>query len=280
MSVIILTDSTADLPAADRARVTVLPLTILFGDQAYVDGVDIDTLGFYEKLETSPVVPTTSQASPFAFEEAFREAVDRGDEVVCITCSSKLSGTYQSAVIASEEFPGKVFLVDSRSIALGSSLLVRHALTLRDNGLDARTIAEALLEKRHQIRLIAMLDTLEYLKKGGRISAAVAFAGGLLNVKPMVALEDGEIKMAGTARSGKQVWAQLDKLVEAKGGVDTAMPVQVGYTGKEDTRLTQYLHSSALSWEDAPRTTVGSVVGAHAGPGAVALAFFARDGSK
>ena len=174
MRVKIVVDSTADMIPAVRSRVEVVPLTIRFGAQEYIDGITIDSRTFYEKLIESDVLPTTSQASPFDFEEKFRSAVEEGFQVVCITVSSGLSGTYQSACIAAEEYPGKVFVVDSQTIALGSAILTEYALTLVDRGMDAETIAWKLLQKREKVRLLAMLDTLEYLKKGGRISPAVA----------------------------------------------------------------------------------------------------------
>ena len=146
MGVKIIVDSTADLTPWVRQRVDVVPLTIHFGQKEYVDGVNIDSQTFYEMLVESDVLPTTSQATPFAFEEAFRKAVEDGFEVVCITCTSKLSGTYQSAVIASEEFPGKVHVVDSKTIALGSAILTEYALTLLDRGLNGEEITWKLMQ--------------------------------------------------------------------------------------------------------------------------------------
>ena len=178
----IIVDSTADLVPECKSRVSIVPLTVHFGQEEYIDGITIDHKTFYEKLVESDVLPTTSQATPFAFEEAFRKAVEDGFEVVCITCTAKLSGTYQSAVIASEEFPGKVHVVDSKTIALGSAILTEYALTLLDRGLNGEEITWKLMQKREDVRVLAMLDTLEYLKKGGRISATAAIAGGRLNI--------------------------------------------------------------------------------------------------
>ena len=281
MSVRIIVDSTADLRPQVRSRVDVVPLTIRFGDEEYIDGITIDSRTFYEKLIESDVLPTTSQASPFAFEELFRKAVEEGHQVVCITVSSKLSGTYQSACIAAEEFPGQVFVVDSHTIALGSAILTEYALGLVDQGMDAETVAWKLMQKREKVRLLAMLDTLEYLKKGGRISAAVALAGGLLNIKPVVCIENGEIRMLGKARGSRQANNLLVQEIGKAGGVDFDKPVLLGYTGLSDTLLQKYIQDSAALWEgrveQLPCEVVGSVVGTHAGPGAVAVAFFAKD---
>jgi len=278
MSVKIIVDSTADLLPEIAAQVKVVPLTIRFGDREFIDGVTIDSRKFYEMLVESNDLPTTSQANPGAFTEAFTEAVDEGFEVVCITCSAKLSGTHQSAVIAAADHPGKVFVVDSQSIALGSAILIQYALELADSGMNAEEIAWKLLQKREKIRLIAMLDTLEYLKKGGRISKTVAFTGGLLNIKPVICIEDGEIKILGKARGSKQGNNLLVQEIQKAGGVDFHKPLLLGYTGLSDTLLRKYIADSAQLWEgnvqELPVQVVGSVVGTHAGPGAVAVAFF------
>lgn len=281
MSVRIIVDSTADLVPQAARRVKIVPLTIRFGEQEFIDGVTIDSRKFYEMLVESDELPTTSQANPAVFEEAFAEAVAQGHEVVCITCSSRLSGTHQSAVIAAEEFPGKVFVVDSRSIALGSAILVQYALELLDRGMSAEEITWKLMQKRDKVRLIAMLDTLEYLKKGGRISKTVAFAGGLLNIKPVICIEDGEIKILGKARGSRQGNNLLVQEIQKAGGVDFRKPLLLGYTGLSDNLLQKYIADSAALWqgnvEQPPVSVVGSVVGTHAGPGAVAVAFFSAE---
>lgn len=281
MSVRIIVDSTTDLPEQTARRVTVVPLTIHFGEQQYVSGVDIDGRKFYEMLVEGDVLPTTSQPTPYAFTQVFQEAVDAGDTVVCITVSSKLSGTYQSACIAAADFPGKVFVVDSLTVAIGGGILTEYALSLTDKGMDAEEIAWKLMQKREKVRLLALLDTLEYLKKGGRISSAVAFAGGLLNIKPVIAVADGEVKMLGKARGSKQGNNLLVQEIDKAGGVDFEKPLLLGYTGLSDALLQKYIVDSAALWqgkvEQLPVSIVGSVVGTHAGPGAVAVAFFAAE---
>ena len=281
MGVKIIVDSTADLTPKVRQSVDVVPLTIHFGEKEYIDGVTIDSKTFYEMLVESDVLPTTSQATPFAFEKAFRKAVENGDEVVCITCAAGLSGTYQSAVIAAEEFPGKVHVVDSKTIAIGSAILTEYAVTLLDRGLSAEEIAWKLMQKREDVRVLALLDTLEYLKKGGRISSTAAIAGGLLNIKPVITITGGEIKMLGKARGSRQGNNLLVQEIQKAGGVDFCKPVLLGYTGLSDALLKKYIQDSAALWNDhvdkLPIEVVGSVVGTHAGPGAVAVAFFASE---
>ena len=281
MPVKIIVDSTADLLPEVAAQVEIVPLTIRFGNQEFIDGITINSRKFYEMLVESDELPTTSQANPGVFADAFEKAVAEGFQVVCVTCSGKLSGTHQSAVIAAADYPGSVFVVDSQTIALGSAILIQYALELVAKGLSAEEIAWKLLQKREKVRLIAMLDTLEYLKKGGRISKTVAFAGGLLNIKPVVSIEDGEIRILGKARGSRQGNNLLVQEIRKAGGVDFGKPLLLGYTGLSDTLLQKYVADSAELWrghiETLPVRVVGSVVGTHAGPGAVAVAFFSAE---
>lgn len=276
MSVRIVVDSTCDLVPALRERVRVAPLTVHFGETDYVDGVELTAHDFYEKLASSRVMPSTSQANPVVFGEIFEEAVNAGDEVVCVTVSSGLSGTYQSAVIAAGDFDGKVFVVDSRNVALSSAVLVEYALQLVEVGKGAREIAEELTAVSARVRLFAVVDTLEYLQRGGRVSKTVAIAGGLLAIKPIIGIVDGKVEMVGKARGNKAANRLMNQEVE-KLGVDLSKPVLLGYTGCDDTLLRKYMAECEGFWGENPRTSIVSgVVGAHAGPGAVAVAFFAK----
>lgn len=276
MSVKIIVDSTVDLTPDVKAQVKIVPLSVRFGDQEFQDGVTITADKFYEMLVRSEELPTTSQPTPAAFEDVFREAVEAGHEVVCITIASKLSGTYQSATIAADEFPGKVFVVDSRTAAIGTGVLTEYALQLADQGMGAEQILHELMEKRKQIRLYFVVDTLEYLKKGGRLSSTVALVGGLLNIKPVLTVDEaGEIKMLGTARGMKKAYAMLNQESSKNGGVDHAKPVLMGYTGGSDAHLRSYLAENTGMWSpDTRATIIGSAIGVHVGPGAVATSFF------
>lgn len=277
----IMTDSTADVVPQVAARLVRVPLTLHFGEEDYIDGVTITHKEFYEKLVECDTLPTTSQATPYAFTEVFQKAVDAGEDVVVITISAKLSGTCQSAMLAAEDFPGRVYVVDSKSVTLGSGILAEYALQLADQGMSAADIAEELTAQRENVHLIALLDTLEYLKKGGRISTAVALAGGLLSIKPVISLDGGEIKILGKARGSRQGNNLLVQEIERAGGIDFDRPVLLGYTGLDDALLQKYIQDSAALWNGKldvlPCTIVGSVVGTHAGPGAIAVAFFQKD---
>jgi len=276
----IIVDSTADLAAGIKERLTVVPLTINFGDEEYVDGVTINHRAFYEKLIESDVMPTTSQATPDAFAKVFDEVIAADDDAVVLTISSKLSGTCQSAMIAAGEHAGRIYVVDSKTVAIGTGILAELALSLAGRGMCAGEIAATLIEERENVSVIAMFDTLEYLKKGGRISKTAALAGGLLSIKPVACIKDGEIKMLGKARGSRQGNNLLIQEINATGGVDFDRPVLLGYTGLSDVLLQKYIEDSAAIWQenaDELRTTcIGSVVGTHAGPGAIAAAFFAK----
>ena len=273
----IITDSTSDYCAPYPENLTVLPLTIHFGQEEYLDGVTISHKEFFEKLEKAAEMPTTSLISPGVFEDAFDQAEEAGEAVVAILISSKLSGTYQSAVLAAEGRED-VYVIDSLNATLGLQILVRYALRLADQGMDAGQIAQEILRVKPHARLTGMPDTLEYLHKGGRISKTVALLGGALSIKPILALCDGEVIMIGKARGTKNGNNCLIKEVEKYDGINLSMPFCLGYTGLSDSLLQAFIADSAHLWEGAteplPVSTVGATIGTHVGPDAVVLAFF------
>lgn len=282
MAIRIITDSTADFTRDEAAQlgIEIVPLKTRFGDEEYIDGVTISPREFYEKLVESDVMPSTSQPSPAEFEATYDKVLAGGDEAVVITISGELSGTYQSAVIAAEKYPGRIAVVDSRSASIGAQILVRRAVQLAESAPGAAELARVLLEERGRVCVIALLDTLEYLKRGGRISSAVAFAGGVLAIKPVVTIKDGIVQLVGRARGSKNGNNLLSEFINKCGGVDFNMPHTLGYTGLSDALLQKYVHDSAHLWtehtESLPVSLIGSVIGSHGGPGAVAVAFFQR----
>ena len=279
MSVQIIVDSTVDMPERMKDRFRIVPLTVHFGAEEFIDGVTIDKHRFYERLVESDELPTTSQASPAAFDAIFSDVASVGDSAVVVTLASKFSGTYQSACIAAAEYDN-IYVVDSKSAAIGSGILAEYALECADKGMDAKTIAETLEKKRDEICLIALLDTLEYLKKGGRISKTVAFAGGLLNIKPVITVVDGEIQVIGKARGSKQGNNLLVQKIHESGGIDFDEPIILGYSGLSDSYLKKYVEDSRDIWQDKvdslASTLICSVIGTHTGPGVVAVAFFKK----
>ena len=274
----VITDSASDLLPPYRPDLTVLPMTVTFGTRQYLDGVDLDHRHFFELLVESDQLPTTSQLTPAQYEDAFRAAVEAGETVIAVTLSSKLSGTCQSAQIAAQEFPGRVYVVDSLNATIGEAILVRRAFQLIDQGLDAPAVAQALEEERGDIRLVALLDTLEYLKRGGRLSASAALVGGLLGIKPVITVEDGEVKVLGKARGSKNGNNLLMQEIEKAGGVDFTRPYTLGYAGLSDELLRKYIADSQSLWagraEELPVSTIGGTIGTHVGPGAIAVVFF------
>lgn len=275
----IIVDSTADLMPEYKERVHTVPLTVHFGDEEFIDGVTIDHKTFYEKLIESDVLPTTSQATPDAFMKEFEKAKQAGQSAVVITLASNFSGTYQSAMIVAEEYED-IYVVDSASAAMGSGILVELAFRLLDEGKSAKEIAEVLEREKKKIVIVALVDTLEYLKKGGRVSKTVAFAGSVLNIKPVLSVVSGEIKILGKARGSKMGNNLLVQEIDKAGGIDFSKPILLGYSGISDALLQKYIEDSRHIWEgnleEIRYTSVGSVIGTHAGPGAVVVAFFKK----
>ena len=273
----IIVDSTADLVPEVQKRVHIVPLTVHFGQEEYVDGVTIDHKAFYEKLIESDVLPTTSQATPNDFAVEFEKAKEAGEAAIVITLASKFSGTCQSAMIAAGNYEN-IYVIDSTSVAMGSGILVELALRLLDEGKSTKEAVQILEEEKKKIVVVALLDTLEYLKRGGRISNAVAFAGGVLKIKPVLSVTDGEIQLLGKARGSKMGNNLLVQEINNVGGIDFSKPILLGYSGISDALLLKYIEDSRPIWDgrlDKIRyTTVGSVIGTHAGPGAVVVAFF------
>lgn len=277
MSIHIITDSASDIAASERDDLTVLPMTITFGETEYQDGVTLSHRQFYEMLIESDTLPVTSQIPPFVFEEAMRKIVDNGDTALVITISGKLSGTWQSAMSAAGNLGDSVYVVDSENVTIGEHILVNYALELIDRGMNAAEIAAELNLAKKRIHLVALLDTLEYLKKGGRVSSAVAFAAGVLSIKPVIAIQDGEVVMLGKARGSKQANNLIAERVQ-KAGIDFSMPYLLGYTGLSDALIQKYIEDNSALWKhETDRLPVGSVggtIGTHAGPGAIAVAWF------
>lgn len=278
MAVRIIIDSTTDLRPGLEKEVTIIPLTVCFGEDDYIDGVTITKREFYEKLIESDVLPVTSQATPATFEKYFEEVAKNGDTAVVIPLSSTLSGTFQSAMIAASEYEDCIYLVDTENVTIGNGILAEMAINLRNEGKSAKEIADILMKEKDKVLIVALLDTLEYLKKGGRISPAVAFAGGLLSIKPVISYEGGEIKILGKARGSKQGNNYLVQEIEKASGIDFSKPVMLGYSGLTDEILKKYVEDSAGLWkghtDKLDSANIGSVIGTHVGPGAIAVAFF------
>ena len=279
----ILVDSASDLEQQDASElgVTVLPLQIRFGSEEYLDGVSLTHREFFEKLIETDELPQTSQINEYRFDEVLSSLTADGSEVIAITLSSKLSGTHASAVKAAKKFGGKVHVVDSLNACIGERILLEYAVRLVGEGkLTAAQIAAELDEKKGKIQLLAVLDTLKYLRKGGRISSVTAIAGEMLSIKPVISVVRGEVKLVGKAMGSKKGNNLLTQLVRDCGGIDFTMPYVLGYSGLSDAFLQKYIRDSESLWkgytDHVPYHMIGSTIGTHVGPGAIAVAFFAK----
>ncbi|WP_029322440.1 DegV family protein [Butyrivibrio sp. AE3004] len=284
MGVSIITDSASDI-SQETARewgITVIPLKVRFGEEEFLDGVTLPYTLFYEKLLETDTLPKTSQIPPYEYEEIFKKAVDAGDEVIYISLSYGVSGSYQSACIAAEDFGDKVRVIDSQQFCISQYIIVERAVQLRDEGKTAAEIAGIIENEKKNARVISIFDTLEYLKLGGRISSAAAIAGGLLSIKPVITIEDGVVAVVGKARGSKNGNNLLIQFIEKNGGIDFSRPICLAYSGLSDIMLKKYLEDSKHLYEgklakdisEIPVAHVGATIGTYAGPGAIAIAYF------
>ncbi|MBQ7614995.1 MAG: DegV family protein [Butyrivibrio sp.] len=282
MGVSIITDSASDV-SQERAKewgITVLPLKIRFGDEEYLDGVTLSGHDFYKKLVETDVIPKTSQITPFDYGEAFGKAVEAGDDVICFCLSSGVSGSYQSACMAAQEYPDGVYVVDTQQFCISEYIIVQRGVELRDQGKGAKEIVDRIKEDMKRAHVIAVFDTLEYLKLGGRLSSAAAWAGNLLMIKPVLTIEEGIVKILGKARGSKNSRNMLTEFVQKTGGIDMSMPACLAYSGFSDEMLMKYVEDSKFLYEGhedkLQYAIAGATIGTYAGPGAIALAYFEK----
>ncbi len=277
----IIIDSAADI-CADEAKelgVTMVPMYISFGEEEFLDGETLTAKQFYEKLEACNVIPKTSLINEYRWEEVISSNLSDGDEIIIITISSKLSGTYLAAKSASEKFNGRVRVIDSLNAAIGERMLIIYAINLVKQGLSLDEITELLENNKSRVKVYAIISTLEYLKKGGRISSATAFAGSLLSIKPIIAVDGGEIKIVSKALGEKKGYKALNKLVEESGAVDKSMPYGVVYSGTKKDLVEKFISTNAESWcgdKNVKAYLLGGTVGSHVGAGVVGVSYFAN----
>ena len=280
MAVRIITDSASDISQvkAKEWGVEVLPLKVRFGEEEFLDGVTLSPQDFYRKLVETDEIPKTSQITPYDYAQVFKAAEEAGDDLLCFTLSSGVSGSYQSACIAAEEFSDRIHVIDTQQFCISQLIIVQWAAQLRDQGLSAKEIVDRVSEDLKKAHVIAAFDTLEYLKLGGRISSAAAFAGNILMIKPVLTIEEGVVKILGKARGSKNKHNMLMEFVKKTGGIDFSKPACLGYTGFTDEVLKKYVEDSKELYEGREDSIqyaeVGATIGTYAGPGAIALAYF------
>lgn len=277
MGVRVMTDSTVDLPPeqADALGIVVVPLTVFFGDEAYLDGVELDNAGFYRKLASSKDLPRTSQPSPASFQEAFTRLIDEGaDAILSVHLSSKLSGTYQSACTARDTLPDDVKripieIIDSKSISVGMSRAILLAAQEARDGLGLEEIKARVLDQLARTRILAVLDTLEYVRRGGRIGGARAMLGNMLSVKPIVSLKDGEVVPVEQPRTRSKAYARIAQLLSEAGKIEHVSIAEASEeVGQQLAQAVKAVYSGEL-----PIYRLGAVLGTHTGPGTAAIAY-------
>ncbi len=275
----IVTDSTSDITQeeGEALDITIVPLTVHFGEESYRDGIDLSKKDFFDKLAVAETIPTTSQVPPGEFTALFQQFVDAGDEVVGIFISSEMSGTYQSAEMARGLVDEKkVYVIDSRVATFELALLVRHAVRLRDAGKTAGEIAAEIKALTKRVRLFAVIDTLKYLKMSGRISTTTAFVGGLLGINPIISVKDGKVISIGKARGLKAGLGMISEQMQDD-PPDLDYLVCFGHINAPAFLEETVSHLSGLfGIKDYARENIGIVVGTHVGPGAAGIAYIAK----
>ncbi len=278
----LIIDSGSDISQkeAEELGIIVVPIEVQFEDGEYLDGVTLLPDEFYEKLTKCKELPHTSLINEYRWNEAFEAATKDGSDAVAVVLSSKLSGTYKAAVDAAAKYNGKVQVVDSLSATLGERVLGIYALNLIKEGKSAIEIAAALEEKKTKLHVYAMIDTLKYLKKGGRISATTAFFGELLSIKPIAGVIDGEVKVLGKEKGIKKASQAIENLVNKNGGIDFSMPYGTLWTGNDKSLLEKFIEEKSSLWsEDSQNIAqhiMGCTIGTHIGPGAFGIVFFEK----
>ncbi|OUQ22434.1 hypothetical protein B5E80_13720 [Flavonifractor sp. An135] len=277
----IVTDSTSDLSPQRAAElgVEVVPLAVHFGEETFRDGVDITKEEFYTRLAQVDTLPTTSQVPPETFIQVFQRLTEGGDQVLGLFISGAMSGTNQSANIARGIVDeDNIAIVETGTVTFGLGLLVETACRLRDQGLSLSELEQKLTELAGRVRLLAVVDTLKYLKMGGRISGATAVVGGILGITPIITIQDGLVVSVGKTRGRKAGFQFIDKWLQEKEAPDTSLPVTFGHSNAPQVMEECMAYfGPKLAGADLLPSDIGAVVGTHVGPGAGGLAFFVKE---
>ena len=279
MSVKIIVDSTCDFSAEERQAlgIEMIPLTVQFGDEIFRDGIDITKEEFFQRLRASKELPHTSQINPATFLETYEKLGEDGSELLVMTISKNLSGTYQSACVAAEQYTGKIRVVDSSLATTAFAIMVKLACRMRDEGRGVDEIADYLEKIRERLVIVCCLNTLAYLHKGGRLSATVTILGGMLNIKPVVLIKDGHIDILHKARGLKAAARWMVDYV-AETGFDASLPIGFIHSdypeGAEEVRS---MFAEKATWGEEMIQGIGPVIGTHIGDGCVAIACFLKE---
>ncbi|MBQ6560564.1 MAG: DegV family protein [Erysipelotrichaceae bacterium] len=280
MTVKIITDSGSDISQkrAQELGIQVIPLRFSFGEDEYLDGVTMSPKEFYERMDQEAELPKTSQITPYAYGEVFREAIADGSDVFYVSISSGVSGCFQSATLAATEFEGKVCVLDSKHFCSSEGLLAEYAKRLANEGKSLDEIYKLTEKAREKVRIIAVFATLENLRKGGRISATSAFVGEALNIKLLITIEDGGVGVLGKLRGMKKGYQAMRDYILKEGGIDPEMPCAFAYSGSDDSNISEFIEMNKDLYPDKeiPISYVGATVGTYSGAGAIATAYFVK----
>ncbi len=275
----ILTDTSCDMDPkmCKELGIEVLPIQVHFGDIAYTPNVDISINEFYDKLQTTEKLPTTTQINPIIFEEEFAKHISNGDEVLGMFISKELSGTYQNAVLCAQKInPEKIHIVDTLNTTFGLSLLLIIAAEMRDKGICAHSIKEKIEELVPRLTLYASIDTLKYLKMGGRLSSGAAIVAGILGILPIISVQNGKVCAIGKARGREASFKFINDNIN-KLGISSDYPVALGHSNSTNTlKMGEDYFTKQLTKRKVYKMNIGAVIGTHIGPGAFGIAFIKK----
>ena len=279
MATIIITDSTCDIPKGviEELGIKIAPLKVIFSGIEYVDGVDITTTEFYEKLKTADELPSTSQVNPDEFMNLFKPILDNGDDILCMFISGKLSGTYQSAVLAKAELGAEnIFIIEGNGATVQMGALIMAVAKLNLKNPPVEELFTTASEMNKKATLYGIVDTLEYLKKGGRLSATKAVLGTMLKVKPILTVDDGVINVLASPKGRKKAIRELKNLMDNKGHSFDGKDLLIGHSDDEEKEalFIKFVNDN-YNPASITRSHIGAVIGTHTGPGCVCVGFIA-----
>ncbi len=283
MGIKLVVDSSSEITQEESKKMGVycLPLTVSFEEDMFRDGVDLSYDKFYDKLSEYESLPKTSQVTPYLYEEAFKEILSNGDIPVAITLSSEISGTYNSAILASNQFDEEIHVIDSLTTSCALKLIIKYALSIIDKYDDPVEFVNEIERIKKKVKIFYLLDTLEYLYKGGRLSKFSALAGSILSIKPIISFDDsGKVVMVSKSRGWKKGISLLSDLVKESGEIDEELGVILSYSGKDSSIVDSLKQKSeaifSFDVNAIPVTQIGCTIGTHAGPGTIGISYFTK----
>ena len=272
----LICDSLSDIPKEliDKYDIHVVPLTVIFDGKEYIDGIDLSKQEFYKMLRNSEDMPKTSQCTYIQFRDAFKKYLNKGNDILYIGGSSVASGTFQSAMMAKNDLDGNIYMVDTQNLSIGSGCLLLSAAEMLERKVDIKDILNHLENVKESVKGLFTVDTLEYLQKGGRISLAKATIGNMLNIKPVLAIEEGLVKTIDQVRGKKQVVSKILSLIKENFGEDlTNKRIILGF-GDNDKEFNSFVEKlkEKFKVDEIISVNVSTCICAHSGPGIIGIA--------